>query len=570
MSKNYGGPSLDNFQVYSVLSKNKTKLDGIFCLNPPAINVSFYSQQRRAVFVAEKIAEQHPNERVLIVGGGLSGTTCYFALRALGQESVFLFEAGRKNIWCQSDAYHRFAHPSLAEWPKSDRSFSAATNLPLMNWHAGQMNECVEMIRDDPALKCANELWSDNIYFHTVVTKLHEVTPSADAKKVWQAQTKLYEDNNNSSHPNDFGIVILATGFGTEIEAPFTNTEYWQFDIVNKIRQDPRKYGNLTPVVIGGGDAALIDTARLCIGETAEELSCRLIYDLRHDNHKAFHNGVVSEPSLSTLEDEVTKAYADKNMANGLSKVPQNCDSIEGITKAAKKENSGGRSKVLLVCPTDPNTNPKESAAVNVLLFSILRRNSDKGRVELNWEDGKADCGKRIVTIKDVDRSFHDPDYVFIFRCGSNSDWPIFEGGDDQTIEVGDSDNSNYGGDILNKTALKITQGILGNHREYENLDIHEIDDKYRFNLVKRYAQKVLGVSEKETKKIPFEIGGIKGERIVTIPVSFKKDLEKSKKIGGVDYTAFGIKLRYKDTDDRSTTPEHTFVSDDINTGNAA
>ena len=569
---------LSSFEVCSVSTDTaeKTLIENVFSLNPKAGNVSFFSQQRRAVFVASEICDKHLEKDILIVGGGLSGTTCFFAMNALGHKKVTLIEAGGQLIWSQRNAAHRFAHPSLAEWPHPDGVFSSATDLPLMNWRAGSMDEVLGLIDEDPAYDSAYHFGDDHIHLHTTVTGLNRVTPTDKSSEKWKAEVKQYNipgtSISKSPPPDYFDVVILATGFGKERGSPATNSEYWQFDFARRIREDARKFGPRQPVVVGGGDAALIDAARLCIGEKAEEYSCRLIFDLRKNRHKKFSKAqkATRNPCLSEIEKSILGSYKGGDMSACITPIPLNLPSINKINEERLRGKPHGQSEVVVVCEQDPLKNPGISAAVNLILFKQLQSSSE-GQIATKWAEGRADFRNKNVTIDGNPCQFDDPNKTFIFRCGCDPDLPEIQGATG-IIQVGNNTGSNPTSPeplIDPALALEITYGILRKHKQYSGREKEEVNNQYRRDLVRQYAIDMFVLSEDEAKRMPFELEDSGKRIVITIPVSFRNNLERCKQIGGVDYTAFGVQLRYRDTDENPNCM-HVFDSGDINTAGAA
>ena len=569
MTKNFK----DEFSQFKVFQRSTsgidTKLEAlpqVYSLPKRAPNVSFYAQQRRSTYLAKKMLDKHKDKRVLIVGGGLSGTTCFFSLKALGHESVTLVEAGKELIWVQSQAGHRYGHPSLAEWPTAD-IFSSTTNLPLMNWNAGSMTSIINEIREDPAFKSGYDKWRGSIHFDINVVGFKQKIEKENGPMHWNVQIENYSRNNanlNNFH-NDYDVIILANGFGIEFGAPDTNSEYWDYDFIERISRDRRKYGKRTPLVIGGGDAALIDAARLCIGELAEEFSLELIYSLRHAGYQKF-DCKKKKCEQSDVEKRLMNWYQG-NSSSLSNIIPTENSSLKRIKNSRQKAGVDNTPEITLVSESSPFEGERHAVAINLILCELLSE-SDGENMRIKWEKGRADFEARKVFIDSSSNniSFNDNQHVIVFRCGSKDELAkFFNTADGTEIIVGNS-NEYPGVTIEKETSRKITYGCLINDDEYENLSREEMIDKYQLSLIKQYAAKVFGKTEEELNGLEFLV---KNENnIVTIPVSFNTDLEKCRKLGGVDYSIFGVNLNYINTDvPQNSCP--SFNENDFHTGSA-
>ena len=278
-----------------------SKISGVYILGSFDHRITFYSQQSRALMLARALhkkglldSERHAPEpgpvEIGVVGGGLSGVTAAAAFAVLGCKVTILEERARL-LDLQSQASHRYIHPRIAEWPE-ENSLRTDAQLPLLNWQArdaqsvlgkvsGEFEKVSELVLHRPtelSKKRVREIKKED----KRVAVLFENVPEDEEDKV--VEGKL-----------DFDFVVVAVGFGLDGErtvelkdnagntnkAAFDdNRPYWTKDNLG----DPQEIGDDAPksvLIVGSGDGALIDLARVAI-KPSDSQGRRSDADLMH------------------------------------------------------------------------------------------------------------------------------------------------------------------------------------------------------------------------------------------------------------------------------------------------
>ncbi|KAE9625500.1 hypothetical protein [Parasedimentitalea maritima] len=268
-------------------------IPGLLDLNGPIGNVSFYSQQRRGFYVASLVKQYLESEEscktacksVLIIGAGLSGATCYLALKALGVEGVVLAEISNDALTKQEKASHRYAHPSLAEWPLAE-TFNSTTNLPFLNWHSGPIDEVVEQIKRDDVWEkhLGKPSQNSDLLFSTFVTT---VTPHQDHFLI--SGFALSKDRRRVELlSNSYACVVFATGY-QEYEEVADYAGYWEENRAERATAVSDKNLGRSLLVVGNGDGAIIELGNIYVEDSRiEPLLVKVVSELRDEHVRTF------------------------------------------------------------------------------------------------------------------------------------------------------------------------------------------------------------------------------------------------------------------------------------------
>ena len=274
---------------------------GVFVLGSFDHTVSFYSQQCRALMLARAIHEgiitQHedggavPDTRpIAVIGGGVAGVTIAAALAVSGQ-SVVLYEAEDDLMMLQSKARHRFVHPHIVRWP--DRSaLDDSARLPLLQWRAGSARNVIERIRqgfDNLKNRINGNQAFPGFIDVQLAQRVEAIHGSAPYLNVYR----------HASGPKQHSLVIVSIGYGLEQSlAPFETHSYWEADAFEHgWLGAPHK-----AAVIGSGDGALIDLARLTLQSSKSTPTA-----FRPFNHRELQETILNNSSFSKLANEFQK-----------------------------------------------------------------------------------------------------------------------------------------------------------------------------------------------------------------------------------------------------------------------
>jgi hypothetical protein len=238
------------------VSRGDSRDVSVYAIVPKSGPVSFYSQQRRAfnLVAALREAGRMPHtSKVAVIGGGLAGATASAAARMLGCK-VTLFEANEARFHQQHGNHTRYIHPRVVDWPR-EGSHSPDTDLPFLNWTAGECTSVIEEIEDQ---------WN----------ALHiDLKPPAAVQVVDFAEDGAFVSSSNPFIYEKFDIVIIAVGFGSESTFGLNQRSYWSDEHWHQLMSTRQK----TIFVSGTGDGGLIDAMRLVLlkfdhGEVLEQV----------------------------------------------------------------------------------------------------------------------------------------------------------------------------------------------------------------------------------------------------------------------------------------------------------
>lgn len=230
----------------SVMKADGSAKQGLYCLGPFAARVSFISQQYRALNLVWALTHKglvKRDQKVAVIGAGLAGVTAAMALIAMGCK-VKLYDMRNGVMARQRHTNHRIVHPNVNRWPM--HSLNPSTDLPFLNWFGAKAGTIFRAVRDEWKRVATEE----NQAWGVEVIEINE-----------RAMGGLFLTTTSPAANGDFDAVILAVGFGDEIQADgFDPVDYWRDDL---IEDDRTSRPNSVFIVSGCGDGGLIDALRL-------------------------------------------------------------------------------------------------------------------------------------------------------------------------------------------------------------------------------------------------------------------------------------------------------------------
>jgi hypothetical protein len=194
-----------------------------------------------ALFRTKKLVA---GDAVAVIGGGISGVTAAVALISFGCK-VDVFES-RREILVGRDAQHRYAHPTLGNWPAV--APSPTTRLPFLEWYAGNFAEVIETLsgQADHLLKQA-----DLYLGHEVETIISVAT------------NRIILNLNPAGRRSrqTYTAAFLSDDYADEITiANSRSPSYW---LADGLEMD-RNTGKIHNFIVSGcGDGGLTDVLRL-------------------------------------------------------------------------------------------------------------------------------------------------------------------------------------------------------------------------------------------------------------------------------------------------------------------
>ena len=231
-----------------VVDASKGRRKHVYFVGPFGARVSFASQQRRAlnlIWALRRKGEwpKASRPRAVVIGGGIAGVTIAAALHLQGC-AVRIFEGEGAILSLQSEAVHRFVHPTINFWPEAPLSWT--TGFPFLDWYAASCPKIMESIQG-----YWNE-WFDG--------EIADVVPNAVFTGFGRARGDTVTMRFRDRPAEEADIVFVATGFGRErgFDDPQLKS-YWQEDWLDRKAAKP----NFRCVVSGTGDGGLIDALRL-------------------------------------------------------------------------------------------------------------------------------------------------------------------------------------------------------------------------------------------------------------------------------------------------------------------
>lgn len=141
----FAAPPFDDW-LASSHDPTDTKNAGLYFVGPFEGRITFYSQQVRALRLADALnrsGQLTPQQRVAVVGAGAAGVTIALAIALIGND-VTLYDPADKVLQLQS-ASPRLLHPHIYEWPRLG-SLNDHAGLPFLDWSADSGNRvCAEL-----------------------------------------------------------------------------------------------------------------------------------------------------------------------------------------------------------------------------------------------------------------------------------------------------------------------------------------------------------------------------------------------------------------------------------------
>lgn len=236
-----------------------------FVVGPFANRVNFASQQRRALnlvwAINDDLVKQGESQGLagkdaVVVGAGLAGLTASLALSTF-KCSSWVLEQQESAFAGMEAADHRHIHPTINYWPQE--TIDPATFLPFFNWFYDRCDNILERLHSE---------WNRREGGH-----VKGVVPNCTVNKFkyqndkWVIDADLLE--GASLPKNEFDILILATGFGSE---DFTDSSdevsYWdaENDAIAEIQSGTAPICKHY-IISGTGDGGIIEVLRLLYRE---------------------------------------------------------------------------------------------------------------------------------------------------------------------------------------------------------------------------------------------------------------------------------------------------------------
>ena len=243
--------------------------ENVYLLGTFETGLTINNQQVRALNLVWSMVEAASAKnlrRIAVVGGGFAGLTAAAGLLHKGAEHVSLFEKRTSLCPLQQGSDARWVHPRIYDWPGYDSNLPTAA-LPLLNWHAGRASDVVvEVLRDWEYLarKAERQI---AVYLNVKHLRLDQ---HLDVEWVGE-KSDVGSRATPSGSKERFDSIILAVGFGHELDTPFP---YWRNETLGQPELD---LGKRTYLDSGHGDGALVDLFRIRISRFRQD---RILVDL--------------------------------------------------------------------------------------------------------------------------------------------------------------------------------------------------------------------------------------------------------------------------------------------------
>ncbi|RYG89996.1 hypothetical protein EU803_15375 [Loktanella sp. IMCC34160] len=527
-------------------------IPGLLDLNGPIGNVSFYSQQRRGFYVASLVKQyldsgdssKTANKNVLIVGAGLSGATCYLALKSLGVEGVVLAEIANNAFTKQEHASHRFAHPSLAEWPLAE-AFNSTTNLPFLNWHSGPIDEVAAQIKRDPVWQryLGNPDANNDLLFSTNIT---DVTKD-DNRFLVQGYALDSHGMRKELLDASYACVVFATGY-QEYEGVADYAGYWEENRAARATAVSDKNLDRPLVVVGNGDGAIIELGNIFVKDSKiEPLLVALVSELRDDHVRKFDDPELPKRSafetrFKTLLEE--KFRNQQNFDTGIRSalLPSKSKIKEVLKGQAQYNHSQSRMEAFLVSQKHPflsnKCSPISLLAYTLMLDPYLHEywGLDNHRIALehirrNYPNAGSgtEFDDSVVQV----RSKRKPNFFFRHFAKTKIELFGFRNPEERNSDIGLGENFRTGDyeTAQKKGTYYFAAMGLGGSPE-KNIDLWV---EYKLDLAKKYcdghfAGSVVSRRREET----------------FIYLDFEQNKSKYRNMGGFDFELYGETVRYR------------------------
>jgi hypothetical protein len=244
-------------------------VDNVYLLGTFERNLTIYHQQVRALnfvwsLIKSNSREDVPND-VAIVGGGFAGLTTAAGLLRKGVKHVSIFEKRATLLPLQQGSDARWVHPHIYEWPNIGSELPSAA-LPLLNWNAGRASDVVVQVLNEWKMVVDATRKADPSTTVDVFGNVKHLRLASDLEIEWIGEKiEGGAPTTPSGSKKHFQCVVLAVGFGLELNAPFS---YWRNETLG---QPELGLGRRTYLVSGHGDGALIDLFRIRISQFRQD-----------------------------------------------------------------------------------------------------------------------------------------------------------------------------------------------------------------------------------------------------------------------------------------------------------
>ena len=252
-------------------------VDNIYLLGTFERNLTIYDQQVRALNFVWSLIEPDPKKapkNVAVIGGGFAGLTAAAGLLTKGVGRITIFEKRATLLPLQQGSDARWIHPHIYEWPNPGSELPTAA-LPLLNWNAGRASDVVVQVLAEwsKLLEGISKINAETKVDRFVNIKHLRLAPDQEIEWIGE---KL-PDRASVGNKAKFDCVVIAVGFGLELNAPFS---YWRNETLG---QPELGLGKRTYLVSGYGDGALIDLFRIRISQFRQD---RILVDLFDERPK--------------------------------------------------------------------------------------------------------------------------------------------------------------------------------------------------------------------------------------------------------------------------------------------
>ena len=228
------------------------------------------------------VAPTGGSRRVAIVGGGFSGLSLAAALLEKNADvRINIFEQRDTLLPLQQGSDSRWLHPRIYDWPGEGSEASVAM-LPILNWTAARASDVVvKILTEWSSIVRKNAHASVTLFCNARHLQIHQATAASKQLHLeWVGERRdpadgraLEQGTVAQGLSDDFDMVILATGFGSERGGALS---YWRNETLGQPSLDkPRQ----TFLVSGQGDGAMIDLLRLRISQFRQD---RILDELFH------------------------------------------------------------------------------------------------------------------------------------------------------------------------------------------------------------------------------------------------------------------------------------------------
>src|SRR5580693_1776514 len=268
--------------------------------------VTIYSQQVRAHNLAWALWELRLKSsrqplRVAVVGGGIAALTMAACLLCLDEKvEITLFERSWDLCPFQQGADTRWVHPRIYDWPFAG-SRAPSASLPVLDWTEGRASDVARTILREFG-RYARAFATTEARL-SVYLGLRNFQINAAASQIsWVGHRAVRHDEffhleEPEGKADEFDIIVLATGFGTETTVPGYRMEsYWRNE---QLGQPPLDGAQRRYLISGFGDGALVDICRLAIERFRQDTIVYELFDEELDETETHFAQALSDPGRS-------------------------------------------------------------------------------------------------------------------------------------------------------------------------------------------------------------------------------------------------------------------------------